>query len=131
MSLPNCLRRVSLCIWLSAAPPCFWSKSVPLLLRGVGDPPSISPLIDDCRLDSLKLALALLVTGESGISCPSGRAMKLVMASITSTRGGRALAEEGVMLGALLVKVTGSDRSWSRVQCDFEMSSDRWMAVYV
>lgn len=69
----------------------------------------MSSLSEECRLDSLKLVLVLLVTGDSGISCASGWAMKFVMASITNTRGGRALADDGVMLGELLA--TGSARS--------------------
>lgn len=123
MSLPNCLRLVSLCIWLSAAPPFFWSKSVPFLFARVGLPPSRSPLSEECRLDSLKLALALLVTGDRGISSSPGWARKLVMASITSMRGGRTLTDEGVMLGELLV--VGSESSCSKFQFDFAMSSER------
>lgn len=82
---------------------------MPLLFRGMGDPLFKSPLRDECWLDSLRFVLVLLVTGDSGISCASGWATKFVMASMTSTRGGRVLADDGVMLGELLV--AGSARS--------------------
>lgn len=77
MSLPNCRRRVSECMCCSAAPP-----PVSVLFSLIGDPPVLSlsastlALREDLRLGvddaSLKLALARLVTGDSGISCASG-----------------------------------------------------------
>lgn len=133
MSLPNCRRLVSECICCSAAPPFL---SVSVLLSRTNAPSASAPptalLSDECRLEieaSLRFVLVRLVTGDRGMSCASGCGMKLVMASITSTRCGRALLEEGVMVGD--VWVDDPERSCSRFQLDLARSSERWIEVYV
>lgn len=88
-------------------------------------------LSDECRLCALqlRLVLCLTVTGESGISCASGWGLKLVMASMTSTRGTRSDLDDGSVLGAVLD--AESSRSCSSVQADLLRSSERWMDVYL
>lgn len=151
MSLPNCRLLVSECILVSAAPLRLFSASLSLAFSlGVGDmgpdaapapadasaasgePPLTMLLSEECRLVGslqLKLVFALLFTGESGISCASGWGLKLVMASMTSTRGARSDLDDGRMLGAVLD--SESSRSCSRVQADLLRSSERWMDVYL
>lgn len=73
--------------------------------------------------------LALLIAGDSGISCASGCGRKLVMASMTRTRGDLSVLDDGAMLGAKLDEV--SVKSCSSVQVDLLRSSERCMAVYV
>lgn len=134
MSLPNWRRLVSECICCSAAPP-FVSVDV---LRSRTNPPPPSPpsappnalLSDECRLDvevSLRFVLVRLVTGDKGMSCASGCGTKLVMASMTNTRWGRLLLEDGAMVGD--VWVDDPERSCSRFQLDLARSSERWIEV--
>jgi hypothetical protein len=89
--------------------------------------PPLALLSDECRLDELWFVLALLMAGDSGISCASGCGRKLVMASMTRTRGVLWALDAGAMLGAKLEDESLS--SCSRVQLDLLRSSDRWMAV--
>lgn len=122
MSLPNWRRLVSECICCSARPPLpFWS------VDPVGDVAyAMSPLTDECRLPilfSLRVVLARLVTGDSGISWASGSDRKLVMASMTRTRIVLAPLAEGVILGA--VSLESPARNSSSVQLGFASSSER------
>lgn len=137
MSLPNCRLLVSECMFCSVVPfPVFSrSRSLFLPLRS-GDVPDMSMsgpprplalLSDECRLEELWFVLTLLIAGDSGISCASGCGRKLVMASMTRTRGGLSVLDDGAMLGAKFDEA--SVRSCSSVQLGLLRRSDRWMAV--
>lgn len=139
ISLPNCRLLVSECMFCSVVPLALFSRSRSLFLPfRSGDVPGMSKsgpplplalLSDECRLDELWFVLALLMAGDSGISCASGCGRKLVMASMTRTRGVLSVLDAGAMLGAKLDEESLS--SCSRVQFDLSRSSERWMAVYV
>lgn len=139
MSLPNCRLLVSECMFCSVVPLALFSRSRSLFLPlRSGDVPGMSMsgpprplalLSDECRLDELWFVLALLMAGDSGISCASGCGRKLVMASMTRTRGGLSALDAGAMLGAKLDEA--SVKSCSNVQLGLLRSSERWMAVYV
>lgn len=139
MSLPNCRLRVSECMFCSVVPLALFSRSLSLFLpfrsgdipwvSMSGPPRPLALLSDECRLDELWFVLALLMAGDSGISCASGCGRKLVMASMTRTRGVLSVLDVGAMLGAKLDEESLS--SCSRVQLDLLRSSERWIAVYV
>lgn len=139
MSLPNCRRLVSECMFCSVVPLALFSRSLSLFLpfrsgdvpwMSISGPPRpLALLSDECRLDELWFVLALLIAGDRGISCASGCGRKLVMASMTRTRGDLSVLDDGAMLGAKLDEV--SVKSCSSVQLDLLRSSERCMAVYV
>lgn len=137
MSLPNCRLLVSECMFCSVVPLALFSLSRSLFFPFLsGDEPGMSMsgpprplalLSDECRLDELWFVLALLMAGDRGISCASGCGRKLVMASMTRTRGGLSVLDAGAMLGAKLDEASVS--SCSSVQLGLLRSSERWMAV--